>query len=243
MEHIENKSVGEIVAQDYRAAAVFENHKIDFCCNGGRSLADVAAEKGLALESLVEEVKKARAQGNGGATDYESWPLDLLADYIVKTHHRYSDQQITKIKPYLDKIAQVHGDHHPELFKIKEIFNQIAGEISAHTKKEEIIVFPFIKKLINAKEKNLPYENPQARTVEDPVNMLRHEHDNQGDAFKQMAALSNDFTTPEDGCNTYRVTFGLLKEFEQDLHKHIHLENNILFPRAIALEKELTTQH
>lgn len=145
MDHIENKSVGEIVAQDYRAASVFENHKIDFCCNGGRSLADVAAEKGLALETLVEEVKQARAQGDGGATDYESWPLDLLADYIVKTHHRYSDQQITKIKPYLDKIAQVHGDRHPELFKIKEIFNQIAGEISAHTKKEEIMVSLLLK--------------------------------------------------------------------------------------------------
>lgn len=240
MENIKNKSVGDIVAEDYRAAGVFENHKIDFCCNGGRSLADVATEKGLDTNVLVEEIKKARAVGNGGATDYESWPLDLLADYIVKTHHRYSDAQITKIKPYLDKIVQVHGDRHPELAQIQEVFNQIAGEISSHTKKEELMVFPFIKKLVNAKENNLPYENPKSRTVEDPVNMLRHEHDNQGDAFKKMAELSNDYTTPEDGCNTYRVTLNLLKEFQQDLHKHIHLENNILFPKAIELEKELT---
>lgn len=189
MENIENKSVGDIVAGDYRAAGVFENHKIDFCCNGGRSLADVATEKGLDTNVLVEEIKKAQAADNGSATDYESWPLDLLADYIVKTHHRYSDAQITKIKPYLDKIVQVHGDRHPELAQIQEVFNQIAGEISSHTKKEELMVFPFIKKLVNAKENNLPYENPKSRTVEDPVNMLRHEHDNQGDAFKDRKSV------------------------------------------------------
>lgn len=240
MENIKNKSVGEIVAEDYRAAGVFENYKIDFCCNGGRSLSAVAAEKGLEVGALVDEIQQAQISGDGGATDYESWPLDLLADYIVKTHHRYSEAQITKIKPYLEKITQVHGDRHPELAEINKIFNAIAGEIAAHTKKEEIMVFPFIKKLVNAKENNLPYENPRSKTVEDPVNMLKHEHDDQGDAFKKMAELSDDYTTPEDGCNTYRVTFGLLKEFQQDLHKHIHLENNILFPKAIALEKELT---
>lgn len=239
MDNLEKKSVGQIVAEDYRAAKVFEHHKIDFCCSGGRSLDEVVREKGLDTEKIIEEIKQAKA-GSEAAVDFESWPLDLLADYIVKTHHRFSEKQISLLKPYLEKVCRVHGDRHPELLEIQRVFNEIAGEIAAHTKKEEIMVFPFIKRLAEAKAHQRPYEKPRGKSVEDPVNMLRHEHDNQGAAFRKIAAISNDYTPPEDACNTYRVTFGLLEELEQDLHKHIHLENNILFPKALEMERELT---
>lgn len=240
MDNFKEKSVGEIVAEDFRTSQIFENHKIDFCCNGGRNLQEVAKEKNLSADALVGELAALTAQKDEDNIDFDAWPLDLLADYIEKTHHRYSEKQIPIIKPYLDKIARVHGEHHPELFEIKKIFNDISGVIAAHTKKEEIILFPFIRKMVEAKQNNTEFSNPKSKTAEDPINLLIDEHDKQGDAFKKMAELSDDFTNPDDGCNTYKVTLGFLKEFQQDLHKHIHLENNILFPKALALEKELT---
>lgn len=239
MKNLVQKSIGQIVAEDYRTSQVFEKHNIDFCCNGGRSLQEVAAEKNLSVESLTDEIFKLQEDKSEGNIDFDSWPLDLLTDYIVKKHHRYSEKQIPVIKPYLDKICKVHGGHHPELFEIQKIFDGIVGEVAAHMKKEEIILFPFIKKMVEAKENNTPYNNPSGKSVGNPVEMLTHEHDSQGDAFKRIAELSNNYTNPPDGCNTYRVTLGLLQEFQQDLHKHIHLENNILFPKALALEKEL----
>lgn len=239
MKNLVEKSIGQIVAEDYRTSQVFEKHNIDFCCNGGRSLQVVAAEKNLDVDHLVNEIAKIQEDKSEGNIDFGSWPLDLLADYIVKKHHRYADKQIPVIKPYLDKITRVHGAHHPELHEIKELFEGIAGDVAAHMKKEEIILFPFIKKMAEAKENNTPFNNPTDKSVENPVEMLMHEHDAQGVAFRRIAELSNDYTNPPDGCNTYRVTLGLMKEFQDDLHKHIHLENNILFPKALELEKEL----
>ncbi len=237
MDKVMDKSVGQIVAEDYRTAQIFKDHKIDFCCNGGRTVQQVADEKNLDAQALFDEIAKVQEVKAEGAIDFESWPLDLLADYVVKTHHRYCEKQIPVLKPYLDKIAKVHGKHHPELLEIKSLFDQVAGDMSAHMKKEELILFPFIKKLVKAQAERV---TPQlGRSVENPVNMMMHEHDDQGEAFRKIAELSNDYTLPADGCNTYRVTLGLLQEYEDDLHKHIHLENNILFPKAVALEKEL----
>src|SRR5699024_9223272 len=197
-------------------------------------------EKKLNAKSLWEEIDKVKSVKAEGGQDFESWPLDLLADYIVKTHHRYSERQIQTLKPYLDKICQVHGGRHPELFEIKSIVDDLAGDIASHLKKEELILFPFIKKLVAAEEENKKPETSAGQSVGNPVDMMKHEHDDQGEAFRKIAALSNDFTPPQDACNTYRVTFGLLQEFEDDLHKHIHLENNILFPKAIKLEEKLS---
>lgn len=240
MTTITDKSVGQIVAEDYRTAQVFKDHKIDFCCNGGRSIQEVAREKGLNPQTLLEEVDAARQQADNGAGDFESWPLDLLADYVVKTHHRYAEKQTQVLKPYLDKICKVHGGRHPELFEVKAIFDTISGEMAAHMKREELMLFPFIKKIVSAADKGETVDKSTGRTVENPVNMMKHEHDDQGEAFRKIAELTNDYTPPADACNTYKVTFGLLSDFENDLHKHIHLENNILFPKAIALEKELS---
>ena len=240
MENVAEKSIGEIVAEDYRTAQVFKDHKIDFCCNGNRSLGEVAKEKNLDEQKLREEVDAAKNQQSAGGTDFESWPLDLLSAYIVKTHHRRAEKQITVLKPYLDKICRVHGGRHPELLEIKQIFDSISGEMSAHMKKEELILFPFIEKLVKVQNGEIKAADLPANSVENPINMMTHEHDDQGDAFKKIAALSEDYTPPSDACNTYRVTFGLLSDFEDDLHKHIHLENNILFPKAVLLEKELT---
>jgi regulator of cell morphogenesis and NO signaling len=231
--------IGELVAQDYRAASVFKKYGIDFCCQGNRSIRDACTKKEIDIKNVLTELEAATNAITNHATDYKSWPLDLLADYIEKKHHRYVEARIVEIKPYLKKICEVHGERHPELLEIQKEFIASAGELAAHMKKEEFILFPFARKLEKARQERSKVNAPQFGTVQNPVQMMMDEHSTEGDRFSRIETLSNHYTPPQDGCTTYKVTFALLKEFEQDLHLHIHLENNILFPKTIALEKKL----
>jgi regulator of cell morphogenesis and NO signaling len=235
----ENQVIGELVAQDYRTASVFKKYGIDFCCQGNRTINDACKKKNIDTGPVLKDLDKVGQEYVESATDYKSWPINLLADYIEKKHHRYVEEKILEIKPYLDKISRVHGARHPELFQIKEQFRAAAGELAAHMKKEEFILFPFVRKMMKAKTERLKVSAPHFGTVQNPVEMMMDEHSVEGERFSNIETLSNNYTPPEDSCNTYKVTFALLKEFEQDLHLHIHLENNILFPKAIAMEKEL----
>lgn len=230
--------VGDLVANDYRAASVFKQYGIDFCCNGNRTIEQACTKDNKSSDALIQQLVQATAQQGTSTIDYNSWPLDLLADYIEKKHHRFVEAKIQEILPYLDKITRVHGGHHPELEEVNQLFKESAGELTKHMKKEELILFPFIRKMVKAQHAG---ETVQAAfgTVQNPISAMMHEHDTEGERFRQIATLTNNYTTPEDGCNTYRVTLSLLKEFEDDLHLHIHLENNILFPKAIELEKTL----
>lgn len=170
--------------------------------------------------------------------DYKSWPLDLLIDYIEKKHHRYVEEKIPVLRQFLDKLCNVHAERHPELYKINELFTASANELATHMKKEELILFPFVRKMVSATKSKNPIEAPHFGTVENPITMMMQEHDNEGERFRQIAELTNNYNPPADACNTYRVTFAMLDEFEKDLHLHIHLENNILFPKAIKLEQQ-----
>lgn len=238
MEHILEKTIGEMVATDYRIAQVFKNHKIDFCCKGNRSLEEVAEKNGLDINTLLGEIDAIQKQMADETTDFKSWPLDLLADYIEKKHHRYVEDRIPAIKQYLNKLCKVHGAMHPELLKIDEHFNASAGELAMHMKKEELLLFPWIRKMVKAEQQSQSLDKPHFGTVKNPIKMMMQEHENEGDRFRLIAELSNDYNPPSDACSTYRVTFSLLKEFEEDLHRHIHLENNILFPKAEQLEQK-----
>ncbi len=235
----QNQVIGELVAQDYRTAAVFKKYGIDFCCQGNRTIQEACEKKKIDSKEVLNDIEQISSKSAETSTDYQSWPLDLLADYIEKKHHRYVEEKIQEIKPFLDKICQVHGAHHPELFQIQEEFVASAGELAAHMKKEEFILFPFVRKIAKAKHEGLKVDAPRFGSVQNPVQTMMDEHSTEGERFARIEQLSNHYTPPTDGCNTYRVTFALLKEFEQDLHLHIHLENNILFPKTIALEKEL----
>lgn len=235
----ENQIIGELVAQDYRTASVFKEHGIDFCCQGNRTIEDACAAKNLDPKLVVSDLNLVQQAQAGNSTDYQSWPIDLLADYIEKKHHRYVEEKTQEIKPYLDKICRVHGERHPELFEINEHFNATAGELAMHMKREELVLFPFITKMAKAKQEGVKLEAPNFGSVQNPIQMMMDEHTTEGERFRKIEALSNSYTPPQDACNTFRVTFALLKEFEQDLHLHIHLENNILFPKGIELEKEL----
>ncbi len=232
-------NIGAIVANDYRSASVFKNHGIDYCCNGNRSIADACADKDLDTDVLIAALSNVSSADVSGHIDYKSWPLDLLADYIEKTHHRYVSTKIEELLPLLDKIVKVHGTAHPELSEIQSLFVATAGALTQHMKKEEMILFPFIRKMATAAIAQQNITLPPFGSIQNPIAMMHHEHDDEGERFRKIAALSNNYTPPDDACATYKVTFALLREFEADLHLHIHLENNILFPKSIMLENEL----
>lgn len=234
-----DKIIGELVAEDYRAAGVFKSFGIDFCCKGNRTIGEASQAKKVDIEALLKDINETVSREDNPAEDYDSWPLDRLADHIENKHHRYVEKQIPILQQFLDKLCKVHGQRHPELFGIADHFKQSSGELAKHMKKEELILFPFIRKMQLAREQNESLNRPHFGTVINPVEMMEHEHEAEGERFRKIAVLSNNYTPPADACNTYRVAFAMLEEFEQDLHLHIHLENNILFPKAIQMEKEL----
>ncbi len=242
METLERTTIGEYVAKDFRTAAVFSKYGIDFCCKGNRTIDEACEKKDVDTNTIMDEINTVLATKNDNSIDFKSWPLDLLADYIEKTHHRYVEEKTNVILPFLAKLCKVHGASHPELFEINQLCIGCAGELAQHMKKEELILFPFIKKMVKASLTDELIEQPHFGTVENPIAMMMHEHDAEGERFRKIALLTNDYTPPADACNTYRVTFAMLAEFEEDLHKHIHLENNILFPAAAVLEKKFSPQ-
>jgi regulator of cell morphogenesis and NO signaling len=235
----ENQIIGELVATDYRTASVFKAHNIDFCCNGSRTIEVVCADIDLQPRALIQQLESVLTLPEGEVKDYQSWAIDELTTYVETVHHSYVERKIGEIKPYLEKITRVHGEKHPELLEINSLFNESAKELLGHMKKEEFVLFPFIKKMVKMQAEGTIVQRPPFGTVENPIDMMHEDHDAEGERFRKIAALSDNYTVPADGCNTYKVTFGLLKEFEDDLHLHIHLENNIMFPKAIALEKLL----
>lgn len=236
MKITEKNVIGELVAEDYRAAEVFAKYGIDFCCKGNQTIHDVCEKKKIDENALINDLSDILKSLENSVIDYQAWPIDLLADYIEKKHHRYVQNKTPVIQQYLTKICSVHGKGHPELVEILESFNASAQMLAAHMKKEELILFPYIRKMFVAQDNEVL--TPQFGTVQNPINMMKEEHDVEGERFRKIAELTNNYTPPEDACNTFRVTYALLKEFENDLHLHIHLENNILFPKAIAMETE-----
>jgi regulator of cell morphogenesis and NO signaling len=234
--------VGAVVAEDFRTAGIFEQAGIDFCCNGNRSIETACEEAKISASELIlrlQQTVDVTARKEDGISDYKSWPLDLLTDFIEKKHHRYVTAQIPVIQAFLEKIVRVHGERHPELVAIKANFDTCAGELTVHMKKEELLLFPFIRKMVKAKQGGTKHLPARFGTVQNPIQMMMHEHDSEGEHFRKIKALSNQYTAPADSCNTYKAAFASLQEFEDDLHLHIHLENNILFPRSIELEHSL----
>ena len=237
-----NFTVGDYVAQDFRTAALFSKYKIDFCCKGNKTLQDVCELKKLNINQIENEIQSILDLNTTTEIDFKSFSPNLLIDYIIETHHEYIEEKTPILQMYLDKLCKVHGDRHPELFEINNLFKISASELLYHLKKEENILFPFIKTMQNALKTNEIIEQPHFGTVENPIAMLKEDHENEGNLFVKIAELTNDYTPPADACETYKVTFAMLKEYEQDLHKHIHLENNILFKKAITLEENFLVE-
>ncbi len=240
MNIINQLTIGEYVAQDFRTAAIFTKYKIDFCCKGDKTLDEVCQKKGLNAESIQEEIFSVLESKNDDGINFKSWPSDLLIDYILKTHHVYIEEKTPVLFAFLDKLCKVHGERHPELFEVNKLFKISGSELLNHLQKEEVILFPFIKTMEKALIENTNIEQPHFGSVHNPIAMLRGDHETEGDLFAKISELTDNYTPPADACNTYKVTYAMLQEFEQDLHKHIHLENNILFPKAQKMEERFS---
>lgn len=238
MNTIERRTVAEFVTENIKTAHIFKKYGIDFCCGGGISI-QKAAERARVnyadLEKDLLHVENAPTRAN----DYNEWDLDFLADHIVQIHHRYVEENSGLIQRYASRVVQVHGNDHPELPEIENLFKKVSQNLGAHCKKEELILFPFIKKMVKARRDGLSMPKTRFGTVDNPIKMMETEHEEAGAIFKKISELSNNFTPPPGACNTFRAFYSKLEEFEEDLHHHVHLENNILFPKALKLEKKL----
>ena len=233
-----NKTIGEIVANDYRTAQVFERHQIDFCCGGDILLAAVCESKGIEIAALVGEINAAKAAPIGRSQDYASWEVPFLADYIINVHHAYLQENTGQIAAYAHKIAAVHGARHPEVVEIAAAFDAMAAGLVPHLREEEDVFFPAIQRVHAARKAGFAPAAKDIAIIKASLEKLRHEHDEIGDAIHAIRHLAQDYAIPDDVCNTFVVTYQKLEDFENDLHKHVHLENNILFPKAAQLCNE-----
>jgi regulator of cell morphogenesis and NO signaling len=229
--------VGEIVKNNFKAATLFQANKIDYCCNGHQTISEASEKAGIEAHALVDELELI-LQNNDPDTEYIN-NLDLvdLADYIVKRHHSYVQKNIPFLKQNLDKLADVHGANHPELLEVRDHFYISAGELTTHMQNEELILFPYVGEMEQAKRKNNSLPVSTFGSVSSPISSMMDEHQNEGERFEKIAQLTNNYQVPKDGCTTYDVTLKQLADFEKDLHRHIHLENNILFTKAKQLEE------
>jgi regulator of cell morphogenesis and NO signaling len=239
MKNYNNMTVAEIVAQDYRTADVFREHKIDFCCGGNISLTEACETSQLNVQHLISQIDRLENKPKDMDDGYNEWSPDRLADYIEQNHHVYVTRNIPVLTAYLQKIASVHGENHPELHQVLQLFLASSEELGDHMKREEMVLFPFIRQMVAGVNEGREFHKPGFGTVNHPITRMITEHANEGKRFREIAALTNMYAAPSDACNTYVVALAKLNEFEMDLHKHIHLENNILFPKAIELENLL----
>lgn len=229
-------TIREIVATDYRTAAVFERHGLDFCCNGCRTIEQACHDEGVDPLAVITELDAVLDAPAGATPDYKSWDARTLIEHIVRRHHGYVRDAVPSLVQHTRKIADVHGARHPELVHIANLFRRVGDEMTEHMFKEERILFPFIAAIDEARANRRPIPLPPFGTVENPIGVMEAEHRFVGDAMAEMRHLTGNFTPPADACGTYRVTLQELDAFERDLHEHVHLENNVLFPKAVALE-------
>jgi len=231
------ETLGDIAAKDLRKAEIFKKYGLDFCCGGKKTVKQACLDKGLDVTKIEYELQQADKTFNTRPLPYNDWSLDFLADYIINTHHSYVNKSLPDIRTYAAKVAKVHGSHHPELLVIHQLVEEINAELSAHLLKEENILFPYIKELVASKKSSQPLHPSAFGTVKNPIHAMELEHEIVGKNLQEIRTLSNNYLLPEDACASYTLLYRMLDEFEDDLHTHIHLENNILFPKALALEK------
>lgn len=238
MEINTNTSVGDIVKANFKTAQIFDKNKIDFCCGGGISLEEACEKSKVDIDQIVPELEALVALNDPDSKYIDALELNELCDYIEKRHHTYVSENIPFLQEKLQKLCNVHGENHPELFEIKELFDGASGNLSAHMKKEELILFPYIRKMVKYTKEALNAKG-EFGDVKNTIDMLDDEHQTEGERFEKISNLTSSYTCPPDGCGTFQVTYQTLKDFENDLHRHIHLENNILFKKALTIETAL----
>ena len=220
------------------ATRVFESFGIDYCCGGHRPLAVACREASLPVEDLTRSLEEAgRASQPGPERDWRQEPLAALIEHIIDTHHSGARQELDRLEKLFDKVCSRHGRNHQELFEARKTFHQLRQDLIPHMLKEEQVLFPYIMRMEKAVGEDRPIPPPFFGTVRNPVRTMMTEHDTAGDLLKRLRGITDGYTTPPDGCISFQTLYQALAAFEADLHQHIHLENNILFPRASEMEE------
>ena len=233
------KTLRELVLETPAATRVLEKLGIDYCCGGNQSLEQACRAANLPIDQVLDSLEAAELATKPEGKDRD-WQQEALADlvaHITSTHHKYTRSEIARLAPLLEKVRSVHGQNHPELQSIQTSFLGLADELTMHMMKEEVMLFPYIVRMEESVIERQPILPPPFGTVQNPVSMMMHEHDSAGDTLRAMRKASGGYAAPADACVSYQTLYRTLAEFEADLHQHIHLENNILFPRAIAMEQ------
>ncbi|HEY3928090.1 MAG TPA: iron-sulfur cluster repair di-iron protein [Candidatus Koribacter sp.] len=231
------QTVGEIAAGQPATTRVFEKLGIDYCCGGGRTLAEACVGANLSADETLAALARSAYVAAPGSKNWPSEPLADLVVHIKNTHHAFVRSECPRIEALAAKVVGVHGKNHPELATVQETFSLLANELGVHLMKEEQILFPFIVRMEESYVAGEPAPPAMFGTVQNPIRMMMHEHDGAGEALRTLRSATNNYTVPADACISYRTLYGVLQEFEVDLHQHIHLENNVLFPRAAAMEE------
>jgi regulator of cell morphogenesis and NO signaling len=233
-------TVKELAIEVPGATRVFDKLGIDYCCGGGRTLSDACAAAGLESEEVLRRLEAA-SQTKHEPAEGKAWPeqsLAALIDFIVNKHHVFTTQELDRIQVLLAKVRSVHAGRHPEQLEIEGLFNSLKADLTLHMKKEEMILFPYITELEEAVTAGNRAPSPMFGTVKNPVRMMRMEHDTAGDILKTIRKAASGYTLPADACISFQTLYQALEALELDLHQHIHLENNVLFPRAEAIEDQ-----
>lgn len=232
----QDRTIREIAVEAPMTAKVFEEYKIDYCCGGNVNFLDACRTVGADPMTVLGKLDAATRQAGASLEVPERFSMTELADYIIDTHHVYTREAIARLVPLVDKVARKHGPAHPELADVKENFDNLADELLVHMRKEEAVLFPFIKELDAAATNGRTAHTPPFGTVQNPVRMMMFEHDTAGDVLRRIRELTSDFTLPDGACPSYGALYAGLEELELDLHRHIHLENNVLFPKSVETE-------
>lgn len=236
MENLASQTVRDIALKIPATTRIFEEFKIDYCCGGRKPLEEACRNAGVLADDVIERIGAA-LDAKPSEVDWSHSSLSDLIEYIEDKHHVFTRDELQNLEPLVEKVVRVHGDSHPELARVQGLFRNLADDLAPHLQKEETVLFPYIRDLERRSLMQLSAPMPFFGTVQNPVRMMTAEHDTVGDLLREMRSATGDYLPPAGACPSYTGLYHRLAELERDLHRHIHLENNILFPRAIELEE------
>lgn len=239
MPTLSQSTLAQIVTNDHRTASVFEKYQLDYCCRGKRTLEKACEDSGIEVAALLAELESV-SQVQNDACEFKPWQQGRkilpgrLADHIEQTHHQYVKREIPIVTGFLQKIAMKHGERHPELVSVHHHFLNLSSELLKHLVKEENILFPAIREMENQQKNGQELSAEEKKWVTGPIRVMEMEHEDAGDEMEMIRKLTDDYTPPADACTSYKIAFKSLHDFEKDLHQHVHLENNVLFPAVLS---------
>ena len=234
-------TVREVATELPQSTRLFEALKIDYCCGGNKPLSEACASAGVDVDEVMEMLSKVTQSDseNAATMDFQNASIPQLTTHILDTHHVFTKSELERLETLTTKVIGVHSANHPELIRLGELFKLLSDDLKPHMFKEEQVLFPYILAMVRADENHQARPFAPFGTVNNPIRMMMREHDNAGEILREVRALTSDYKAPADACISYQTLYQALENLEKDLHQHIHLENNILFPKALDLENAM----